>query len=70
MAPSSKNDLKPRKSIKLTPGQVVTMNKALDDIQAHYGDVLASWDRLTDQRRMELRMHSPVLDRLLNLLPR
>lgn len=71
MAPlSKKNDAKSRKTIKMTPGQANVLNKALDDLEAHYGDVLKSWGSLTEQRRMELQTHSPILSRLLNLLPR
>ena len=68
MAPSSKlNFNKPRKPIKMTPGEAVKLDKALDDIEAFYGDILASWHLLTPQQKADTLAHSPILKSLKEL---
>ena len=60
-------DAKPRKRIKLTPGRITVLNKALADLRATYGDLLASWAQLTPQQREDVLANSPILAELKSL---
>jgi len=53
--------MKPRKSIKLTPGKINQFNKALDDLEAHYGDLANVWAQLTPEQRRAVLDNSPIL---------
>ena len=53
--------MKPRKSIKMTPGKINQFNKALDDLEAHYGDLANVWGQLTPEQRQAVLDNSPIL---------
>lgn len=56
--------VKPRKSIKTTPGDVTRLTKDVNELRTFYGDVLASWHLLTEAQKAETLTHSPILARL------
>ena len=53
--------MKPRKTIKMTPGKINQFNKALTDLEAHYGDLANVWGQLTPEQRRAVLDNSPVL---------
>ncbi len=53
--------MKPRKTIKMTPGKISQFNKALVDLQAHYGDLASVWAQLTPEQRRAVLDNSPIL---------
>ena len=57
-------DAKPRKSIKLTPGRVTVLTKALADLRSTYGYLLASWAQLTPSQQADVLANSPLLSEL------
>ncbi len=54
---------KKKVSIKLTPGKQKQLL-----IREHYGATLAVWHELTDEQRVEVLAHSPLLAKLVELL--
>jgi len=52
---------RPRKSIRLTPGQHQKLVRALQDLQVLYQDVVNSWAHIPPIYRAEILEHSPIL---------
>ena len=46
-------------------GQRIKLDKAVDDIRAHYGALLTDWQRMPASQRTQVLLRSPTLARLL-----
>jgi len=61
---------KPVRSLKLTPGKAKQLMTALDDIEAHVGNVADIWAQVPRGQRDRLLAASPALARFLALAER
>jgi len=58
------------RSLKLTPGKVTQLTKALDDIESHVGKVADIWRSLPQTQRDEVLANSPIFAKFLEIAKR
>ena len=63
------SERKPKRiSIRVTPGDVVRVRKAVELVSDHYGGLAEVWPMLSEERRSAVLDHSPLLRELLPML--